>query len=107
MLLILNALVSVELFEAWQAIIVRSFTLKAQLIKYWRNPIKDGMVMHLGHWMQMVPCRVQAVSDEGDFHTPQLSLELESDLIHKPGDKALMMYLEGGKLRVVGSIVLP
>ena len=86
---------------------MRSFTLKAQLIKYWRNPIKDGMVMHLGHWMQMVPCRVQAVSDEGDFHTPQLSLELESDLIHKPGDKALMMYLEGGKLRVVGSIVLP
>lgn len=86
---------------------IRKVEGQAQLIKYWRNPIKDGMVMHLGHWMQMVPCRVQSVSDDGDFHTPQLSLELESDLIHKPGDKALMMYLEGGKLRVVGSITLP
>ena len=86
---------------------IRKVEGQAQLIKYWRNPIKDGMVMHLGHWMQMVPCRVQSVSDNGDFHTPQLSLDLESDLIHKPGDKALMMYLEGGKLRVVGSITLP
>jgi len=28
-------------------------------------------------------------------------------MIHKPGDKAIIMYLEGGKLRVAGSISLP
>ena len=32
---------------------------------------------------------------------------MDDDMIHKPGDKAIIMYLEGGKLRVAGSIVLP
>ncbi len=80
--------------------------VKASLVRFWPNPIKEGMVMHIGHWMQMVPCRVTSVSDEGDFRSPKLSLELETNIIHKPGDKALMMYLEGGKLRVVGSFTL-
>jgi hypothetical protein len=31
---------------------------------------------------------------------------MASDITHKPGDKAILMYLEGGKLRVVGSITL-
>ena len=85
----------------------KKVTGKAQLIKFWRNPIKEGMVMHVGHWMQMVPCRVVSSADDGDFHTPTLEIEIENDIIHRPGDKAMLMYLEGGKLRVVGSIVLP
>ena len=84
----------------------RSVSGKAELIRYRKAPLKEGMVMHLGHWMQMVPCRVKAVSDEGDFHLPTLDLELESDMIYKPGDTGLMMYLEGGKLRVVGRITI-
>lgn len=87
--------------------LTRKISGKAELIKFWRNPIKEGMVMHVGHWMQMVPCRVTAASDDGDFHAPNLELEMDSDVIHKPGDKAILMYLEGGKLRVVGSITLP
>lgn len=79
----------------------------ATLVKFWPAPLKEGMVMHIGHWMQMIPCRIKSVSDGGDFRAPKLSLELETDMIHKPGDKAIMMYLEGGKLRVVGSITLP
>ncbi len=84
----------------------KKVTGKAELVKYWRNPIKEGMVMHIGHWMQMVPCRVVSATDDGDFHSPMLDLDFESDMIHKPGDTALMMYLEGGKLRVVGKITL-
>lgn len=84
----------------------RKVSAKGTLVKFWAAPIKDGMVMHIGHWMQMVPCRVISAKDSGDFRTPDLELEFESDMIHKPGDKAIMMYLEGGKLRVVGSIVL-
>ncbi len=87
--------------------LTRKISGKADVIKFWRNPVKEGMVLHVGHWMQMVPCRVTASSDDGDFHSPNLDLELDSDIIHKPGDKAMLMYLEGGKLRVVGSIVLP
>ena len=79
---------------------------KATLVKFWPAPIKEGMVMHIGHWMQMVPCRVISAKDDGDFRAPTLELEMETNMIHKPGDKAIMMYLEGGKLRVVGSITL-
>ena len=79
---------------------------KAELIKYWPSPLKEGMVLHLGHWMQMVPCRIAAVEDGGDFRNPAVTIEVESDIIHKPGDMAAMMYLEGGKLRIVGSIKL-
>lgn len=77
------------------------------LVKYWASPLKEGMVLHIGHWMQMVPCRVTAVDDGSDFRTAKVTFELESDMIHKPGDKAIIMYLEGGKLRVAGSITLP
>ena len=78
---------------------------KASLIKYWPAPIKEGMVLHIGHWMQMVPCRVTSSSGQ-DWKNPELTITTETEIIHKPGDKAVMMYLEGGKLRVVGSIVL-
>lgn len=78
----------------------------ASLVRFWSTPLKEGMVMHLGHWMQMVPCHIVSVKDNGDFRAPELSIELETNIIHKPGDKAIMMYLEGGKLRVAGSIVL-
>ncbi|MDO5862416.1 MAG: EF-Tu/IF-2/RF-3 family GTPase, partial [Thermoplasmata archaeon] len=79
---------------------------KVSLVKYWPSPLKDGMVLHIGHWMQMVPCRVTSVDDGSDFRTASVVFELESDIIHKPGDKATIMYLEGGKLRVAGSVTL-
>lgn len=85
----------------------RSVSGKVSLVKYWGSPLKEGMVLHIGHWMQMVPCRVTAVDNGGDFRSAEVTFELESDMIHKPGDRAIVMYLEGGKLRVAGSITLP
>ncbi|MFA7150072.1 MAG: EF-Tu/IF-2/RF-3 family GTPase, partial [Candidatus Methanomethylophilaceae archaeon] len=38
--------------------LTRSVKNRATLVRFWSAPIKEGMVMHLGHWMQMVPCRV-------------------------------------------------
>ncbi|MCL2032613.1 MAG: EF-Tu/IF-2/RF-3 family GTPase [Methanomassiliicoccaceae archaeon] len=84
----------------------RKITGKAELIKYWPSPLKEGMVLHMGHWMQMIPCRITGVDNGGDFRNPILTIETESDVIHKPGDTGVMMYLEGGKLRIVGSIKL-
>ena len=78
---------------------------QARLVKYWPTPIKEGMVMHIGHWMQMIPCRVKT-SGGADWKNPELDIEIEGEMIHRPGDKAVMMYLEGGKLRVVGTITL-
>jgi selenocysteine-specific translation elongation factor len=79
----------------------------ASLVKYWAIPLKAGMVLHLGHWMQFLNCKVEAVSDEGDWRKPALTLSLEKELVHYPGDTAVLAYLEGGKLRVAGTITLP
>jgi selenocysteine-specific translation elongation factor len=81
-----------------------SITARATLVNYWPSPLESGMVLHLGHWMQFIICKVESVSDDGNWHQPTLSLVLEKELIHHPGDQAVMMYLDGGKLRVVGTI---
>lgn len=79
---------------------------KVSLVKYWTAPLKEGGVVHLGHWMQMVPTRISSVDNGQDFRTATVTFETENPIIHKPGDKAIIMYLEGGKLRVAGSITL-
>jgi selenocysteine-specific translation elongation factor len=85
-----------------------SKTVKTQatLVKYWQTPVKAGMVMHIGHWMQFLNSKVEAVTDTGDWHKPTLTLTLEKDLVYREGDKAVLMYLEGGKLRVAGTVDL-
>jgi selenocysteine-specific translation elongation factor len=85
-----------------------SKTIKApaSLVKYWQTPIKEGMVLHIGHWMQFLNSKVEAITDEGDWHKPTLTLALEKELVYRPGDKAVLMYLDGGKLRVAGIITL-
>ena len=85
----------------------KTLKTKAQLVKYWQTPIKPEMVLHVGHWMQFLNCKVEAVSDEGDWRKPALNISFEKELIHRPGDKAVLMYLEGGKLRVAGTVDLP
>jgi selenocysteine-specific translation elongation factor len=84
-----------------------SLKTHASLVKYWQTPIKAGMVLHLGHWMQFLTCKVEEVRDEGDWRQPTLTLTLEKELVHLLGDKAVLMYLEGGKLRVAGTVTLP
>ncbi|MFA5236454.1 MAG: EF-Tu/IF-2/RF-3 family GTPase [Methanoregula sp.] len=81
-------------------------TGKAQLVKYWPAPLKEDMVIYLGHWMQFVPSRITRVSVEGDWRMPELTFALEKDLVYLPGARVVLSYLEGGKLRVVGTLTL-
>jgi len=78
----------------------------AELVKYWASPLKIGMVLHLGHWMQFLPARVESIQDAGDWRRVSLSLKLEKPLAYLPGDHAVLAYLEGGKLRVAGAVKL-
>jgi len=80
---------------------------QASIVKYWSTPIKAGMVLHVGHWMQVLNCKVEAVNDGGDWRKPTLTLSLEKEIVHRPKDRTVLMYLEGGKLRVMGTIDLP
>jgi selenocysteine-specific translation elongation factor len=79
---------------------------KAQLVKYWPAPLKEGMVIYAGHWMQFIPTRLEKVVVEGDWRMPAITLTSEKALIHPPGARIVLHYLEGGKLRVVGSLVI-
>ncbi|MFB3890051.1 MAG: EF-Tu/IF-2/RF-3 family GTPase [Candidatus Bathyarchaeia archaeon] len=80
---------------------------QASLVKYWPIPLREGMVLHVGHWMQFLNGRVETVVNEGDWRKPMLALSLEKELVHRPGDQAVLTYLEGGKLRVAGTMELP
>ena len=86
---------------------VSALQAKAKLVKYWPAPLKEGMVLHIGHWMQQVPARVEAATSEDDWHEMDLKLKLDKMLVYRPGTRAVLTYPEGGKLRVVGTIQLP
>ncbi len=79
---------------------------RAHLVRYWLNQLKEGMVVHVGHWMQFEPARIENVQSDGDWRNPRLVLRLQKPLTYVPGTKAVLTYLEGGKLRIVGTLEL-
>jgi selenocysteine-specific translation elongation factor len=81
-------------------------TGKAELVKYWPAPLKEGMVLYAGHWMQFLPTRLEKVVAEGDWRKPTITLTMEKDLVYPLGARVVLHYLEGGKLRVVGSMTI-
>jgi selenocysteine-specific translation elongation factor len=89
---------SLQVADSWEA--------EAQLAKYWGMPLKEGMVIHLGHWMQFVPARIASIGYNGDPKRPRLTIKSEKPLVYPPGDRAVLAYLEGGKLRVAGTFCL-
>jgi selenocysteine-specific translation elongation factor len=85
----------------------KSFEAKVKLVKYWPTPLKEGMVMHIGHWMQFIPARIINVASSESWKEPQVRFELEKELVHLSGSNAVLCYLEGGKLRIAGTMRLP
>ena len=81
-------------------------TGKAQLVKYWPAPLKEDMVIYLGHWMQFLPSRLTKVTADGDWRMPELTFTLEKELVYPSGARVVLHYLEGGKLRVVGTLTI-
>ena len=79
---------------------------KAQLVKYWPAPLKEGMVLYAGHWMQFLPTRLEKIIVEGDWRMPTITLTMEKALVYPLGARVVLHYLEGGKLRVVGSLII-
>jgi selenocysteine-specific translation elongation factor len=80
--------------------------VQASLVKYWQTPIKQSMVMHLGHWTQFITAKVDAIAENADLKKPKLTLTLEKPLVFRQNDKATLMYLDGAKLRVAGTVDL-
>jgi selenocysteine-specific translation elongation factor len=78
----------------------------AHLVRYWQSPVTEGMVVHLGHWMQFEPGRIDAVDTGGDWRNPRLSISLQKDLVYSQEAKAILAHLDAGKLRVMGTLDL-
>ena len=85
----------------------KSLETTVDLVRYWATPIKSGMGLHIGHGMQFAPCKADSVTDEGDWRKPTVTLKMEKEFVYRPGDRAVVTYLEGGKLRVAGTLSLP
>ncbi|MDD1663617.1 MAG: elongation factor Tu [Methanomicrobiales archaeon] len=77
------------------------------LVSCWRIPLKEGMVVHAGHWMQFVSGKIEAVNNENGDRHPGVTIKLDQEMVHPPGARAVLHYLEGGKLRVMGTVRLP
>lgn len=76
------------------------------IVKYWPEPLKEGMVVHIGYWMQYINGRIVSVESKDDWHVPDLVIELEREMAYIPGNTAVIHYLDGGRLRVAGTIDL-
>jgi selenocysteine-specific translation elongation factor len=79
---------------------------KARIVKYWPAPLKEGMVLYVGHWMQFLPTRLEKITVEEDWRMATVTLTMEKALVYPPGARVVLHYLEGGKLRVVGSLII-
>ena len=79
---------------------------RLELVPYWKVPMKKGMAVQIGHWMQFLPGRIEMVDDSNGDRRPHVTIRLEKEIIHPPGSRAILHYLEGGKLRVMGNMSL-
>src|SRR5450759_118887 len=73
---------------------------------YWPAPLKEGMVLYIGHWMQFLSTRLERIVVEGDWRKPVLTFSMDKALVYYPGASVVLHYLEGGKRRVVGSMTI-
>jgi selenocysteine-specific translation elongation factor len=80
---------------------------RLELVKYWKLPLKEGMVVHVGHWMQFLHGKIELVEDRDGDGRPHVTIRLDRGVVHPPCSRAILHYLEGGKLRVMGTLSLP
>ena len=78
----------------------------AKLVRFWPEPLREGLVVHIGLWTQFVNGKITAVENDSDWHTCSVVIELEKDIAYLPGERAVIHYLDGGKLRIAGSVIL-
>jgi len=79
---------------------------RIDLVKFWTIPLKEGMVVHAGHWMQFIQGQIKSVAGDEGERRPQVTIRLDRGIVHPPGALAVIHYLEGGKLRVMGTLSL-
>ncbi len=81
-------------------------TGRAKIVRFWPEPLREGLVVHIGLWTQFVTGKITSVKNEADWHSCSVVIKLDKDIAYLPGEKAVIHYLDGGKLRIAGSVIL-
>lgn len=75
---------------------------KISLVPWWKQPLKEQMILYAGYWMQFAPCRLSAISGD-DTRSPRLTLVCDKPFVFDKGAEMVLHYLEGERLRIVGT----
>ena len=81
-------------------------TAYAEIIPYFQIQLHKDSILHIGHWLQFNLAKITEINEKSEKN-PLLTFSLEQPLIHPHGAKAVLNYLDGGRLRVAGTIKLP
>jgi selenocysteine-specific translation elongation factor len=83
-----------------------TITAKADLIPYFQAQLHEGSTLHVGYWQQLNLARIAKLNDTGDKR-PEVTITMERPIVHPAGARAVLVYIDGGKLRIAGTIPLP
>jgi selenocysteine-specific translation elongation factor len=75
---------------------------KVSLVPWWKQPLKEQMILYVGYWMQFAPCRLRAILGD-ETRSPMLTLTCDRPFVFDQGAEMVLHYLEGERLRIVGT----
>jgi len=83
--------------------LIEAEEMRGQLspVQWWKQPLKEQMILYAGYWMQFSPCRVTSISE--DAKNPDLTLVCNKPFVFDQGAEIVLHYLEGERLRIVGT----
>ena len=77
----------------------KKIKIELDINKYWKNELKEGMILHLGHWMQFMPAKVESIDEK-------ITLSLEKPIIYKKNSKFFLAHLDSKIPRIAGKGIL-
>jgi len=85
-------------------VLIAAEEMRGQLspVTWWKQPLKEQMILYAGYWMQFSPCRVTSIS--GDTKNPVLTLLCDRPFVFDKEAEIVLHYLEGERLRIVGTL---
>jgi selenocysteine-specific translation elongation factor len=75
-----------------------SITGTIKLVKFWTKPVEVGMAIHVGNGMQFVSGTIMENKDG------EISIKTQKPVVYREGDNMSIIYLNGGNLRIMGSV---
>jgi selenocysteine-specific translation elongation factor len=93
------------LTEAGHLSVADSLNLKVKISKFWRDTLKDGVVVHLASGMQFVPGTVSMTGELKAGDTGVISVKLDGQIVLDSTDTIVINWLESTGPRILGSAI--